>query len=261
MSIQVLKVLNLKGSEAHKGHHSSGHPLPRQCPWSAHGHWSSWSWWNVAADLKKLTLMWLKKMRQLINLANILVHSHLFQIVSQIFPWRGLGEQATMEEYIKWVSILANKMSLLPPIISTIVMKILIRVCIDSMHGSLLLVQMLHHELITNSTPSSMLLIISTNSRMLLPPHSTRPHTGRHNNFSALPKQVLSSKCQKDYHHNITTTTTTDINISFYQWKLNLVRHRSVTLTIYKYILKVLQEIEVECGELIQKLGFSKVLH
>ena len=41
-------------------------------------------------------------------------------------------------------------MSLLPPIISTIVMKILIRVCIDSMHGSLLLVQMLHdHELNT----------------------------------------------------------------------------------------------------------------
>ena len=25
-----------------------------------------------------------------------------FQIVSQIFPWRGLGEEATMEEYIKW---------------------------------------------------------------------------------------------------------------------------------------------------------------
>ena len=41
-------------------------------------------------------------------------------------------------------------MSLLPPIISTIVMKILIRVCIDSMHGSLLLVQMLHdHDLNT----------------------------------------------------------------------------------------------------------------
>merc|ERR1719234_1415614 len=49
------------------------------------------------------------------------------QIVSQIFPWRGLGNEATMEEYIK----------------------------------------------------------------MLLPPDSTRPHTGRHNNFSALPKQVL----------------------------------------------------------------------
>ena len=115
MSIQVLKVLNLKGSEAHKGHHSSGHPLPRQCPWSAHGHWSSWSWWNMAADLKKLTLMWLKKMRQLINLANILVHSHLFQIVSQIFPWRGLEEQATMEEYIKWVWILASQQDVSTP--------------------------------------------------------------------------------------------------------------------------------------------------
>ena len=39
------------------------------------------------------------------NSTSILRNSILcfcFQIVSQIFPWRGLGEEATMEEYIKW---------------------------------------------------------------------------------------------------------------------------------------------------------------
>ena len=60
--------------------------------------------------------------------------------------------------------------------------------------------------IITTITITIIITTIRMISRMLLPPDSTRPHTGRHNNFSALPKQVHRHQHHDhnyNHHHHI----------------------------------------------------------